>query len=494
MKGRKFYTAILAFSLPLIGALQALAQGGSLVGTVRDHLGKPKANMMVIAQGPPGQQTSQTDEQGNYALKELKAGQYVAGAVQIIEMKWLGATSTDMHFVRIENDKESRLDIVVGGPRKVYGKVTLKGKPQEGLVVSIQYPVKRIMATKTSRTASDTTDKSGQYEIENVQPGQYMLSVVKVDSMTQHSRLFETEIQLTNENLQKDIKLPEGKISGRVLDAGTLQPIEGARVTLERKQAGTVQEAALQKMGSYTVGGESTDAEGKYSFSIVEDDVYNVVGSKEGYAPQGLTAAVENSKGPASLDFSLASGEPISGRVMWSDPSRPVRQIFLTARDSSGRAVYLKKIGLSEAGEYETEELSPGEYAISVDAKGYASATKKVKVRAGPENKADFGLTPGGTLLIKAIDDKGSPIPGIFVELIDEQGDFFIGFFPDTKELMKLGFEAILREDGVDVSHNLPEGKYRAKVGALDYEDQHVTVSVHEAEQTERTVTLRRSR
>ena len=251
MNRKHFYTAILVLSLLLVGAFQALAQSGSLVGTVRDFSGKPRTNMTVVAQGPPGQQTSQTDEQGNYALKELKAGQYVAGAVQIIEMRWLGATRTDMHFVRIENNKETRLDIVVGGPLKIYGKVTLKSEPQAGLMVGVEKSVKAIAATKAQIEAVVRTDEEGHYEIEGLQPGPYMLSVVKVDSMTQRSRLFETEIQLTNKNLQKDVELPEGEISGRVLDAETLEPIEGARVTLERKQAGTVQEAALPKVVLY---------------------------------------------------------------------------------------------------------------------------------------------------------------------------------------------------------------------------------------------------
>ncbi len=239
---------------------------------------------------------------------------------------------------------------------------------------------------------------------------------------------------------------------------------------------------------------ESTDAEGKYSFLMVEGDVYHVVASKEGYAPRGMTATVKDSKDPTNLDFSLGLGETLYGRVMWSDPSRPVNRMFLSARDSGGRAVYSRIVRLSEGGKYEAQELAPGEYVMSVDAKGYASATQKVKVRAGSENKADFALTPGGILLIKAVDDNGSPIPAISVELMDEQGDFFLGFFPDFREVMKIGFEAVLREDGVDESRNLPEGKYRAKVSALGYEDQHITVSVREGEQTETTVTLTKSR
>ncbi|NQT84622.1 carboxypeptidase regulatory-like domain-containing protein, partial [bacterium] len=290
------------------------------------------------------------------------------------------------------------------------------------------------------------------------------------------------------------IELPEGGISGKVVDAETRKPIEGARVTLERTEAKDVQSAAMSKLGMFVGGGENTDSEGKYSLSIVEDGAYYVVASKEGYAPQALTATVRNSKGPSDLDFSLSSGETLSGQVTGSDPERPIKQIFLSAKDSDGRPAYSKKISLSEGGAYEATGLAPGEYVVSVDATGYASASRKVTVRSGSDNRADFVMSAGGTLIVKAVDERGNPVRGPQVELMDEQGNFFLGFFPDLNELMNMGFEAISREDGLDVSRNIPEGKYRVKVGALGYEDEFVNVTVREGEETQETVTLRKSR
>jgi len=103
-------------------------------------------------------------------------------------------------------------------------------------------------------------------------------------------------------------------------------------------------------------------------------------------------------------------------------------------------------------------------------------------------------MSAGGTLIVKAVDERGNPVRGPQVELMDEQGNFFLGFFPDLNELMNMGFEAISREDGLDVSRNIPEGKYRVKVGALGYEDEFVNVTVREGEETQETVTLRKSR
>ncbi len=470
-----------------------LSQGGSLVGTVRDLSGKPIANGMIVAVGPGGMKMGQTDEQGKYALRNMKEGVYTAGAMEVSDMTGGGVGQASMHFVRIENDRETRLDIVAGGPRKVYGKVTLKGEPQAGLMISVQTSGKATAATKRQSQATDKTDEEGQYEIDNLQPGEYGLAVVG-GAPGASNILFQTEFVLADDDLEKDIELPEGGISGKVVDAETRDPIEGARVTLEGTEAKDIQSAAMSKLGMIRGGGESTDAEGKYAISMVADGLYYAIASKEGYAPQALTATVRNSKGPSNLDFSLSSGETLSGRVTGSDPERPVKQVFLSARDSDGRPVHAKKLSLSEGGEYQATGLAPGDYVVSVDAVGYASASRKVTIRSGSDNRANFSMTAGGTLTIIAVDERGNAVVGAQTEIMDERGNFFLGFFPDLQELMNMGFESIMREDGVDVSRNIPEGKYRVKVGALGYEDEFVNVGVREGEETTETVTLRKTR
>ncbi len=469
-----------------------LSQGGSLVGTVRDGSGKPVAGTIIFAVGAGGTKVTQTDKEGNYAITNLKEGNYAAGAAETA-----GTTGTtgrsDSHFVRIENDKETRLDISLGSGPKLYGRVTRKGEPQEGLIVSIQSSPSTIMATKSTKSASAETKADGNYEIQNVVPGQYGLTVMKLVG-TSPTRLFETELEVADSDLEKNIELPTGQIAGKVTDAEARQPIEGAKVTLEPSRARSAQEAFMSKLALYVGGAESTNSEGKYAFDVVSDGVYFLVASKDGYAPQALTAEVRGSQGASDADFSLSKGAMLSGRVTGSDASRPVTQIHLSARDSAGRAVYSKSLTLSETGEYQAAGLAPGDYVVWVDARGYASAMKRVKVSSGAENRADFVLTSGGTLVTRAVDERGRPIPGAYTEILDEQDNFFVGIFPDLKDMMNIGFEAASRVDGVDISKNIPEGKYKVKVSAYGYQDEVVNVTVRDGEQTEQSVTLRKSR
>lgn len=472
-----------------------LSQGGSLVGTVRDTNGDPIAAKMIVAVGPGGTKMTQTDEAGNYALKNLKEGVYTAGAIEIstVTAPRVGASAAEMHFVRVENDKETRLDITVGGPRKVYGKVTLKGEPQADVIMSVQSSTKATAATKSQRQGTDTTDENGDYEIANLQPGEYSLGAIRIVSMMP-APLCSMEITIGDNDLKKDIELPEGGISGKVVDAENRKPIEGATLTLEGTKATDIQQAAIAKLGLAMGGSATTDAEGKYAFSIVEDGTYHVIAKKDGYAPQSLTATVRNARGPSDLDFSLSTGETLSGRVTFSDPSRQPKEIHLSAKRTGGGTVYGQRLSLNEDGEYTATGLAPGEYAVSVDAIGYASGSQKVTIRSGGGNRANFALTAGGTIVIEVVDERGQPISGPTVELLDEQGAFYLGFFPDLKELMNMGFEAVARTDGLDISRNVSPGNYRAKVGALGYEDETVNVTVREGEETREKVELRKIR
>jgi protocatechuate 3,4-dioxygenase beta subunit len=470
-----------------------LSQGGSIVGTVRDLSGTPLPKRMIVAVGPGGQKLGQTDELGKYAFVNMKEGVYVTSCVEVTPGMQMTASRADTYFVKVENDKETRQDIVVGGPRKIYGKVTLKGDPQSGLMIMAQTSQKAMTVTRTQKQASDQTDEDGNYEIDNLQPGEYRLIALRIASAMPRP-LFETNVTVAAKDLEKDIELPEGGLSGKVVDAETRRPIEGAQVSAQEIKGGDAETAMMAKLGLSGLGGETTDAEGKYTLSTLEDGEYAVVASKDGYASLGLSAEVRNSRGPSDLDFSLSKGETLTGEVEGSDPSTPIKMIFLSVKDSGGRSVYSKRLTLSASGEYQAESLPTGECEVSVDAKGYASAKKTVRISAGSDNRADFVLTAGGTLIIKAVDDRGDPVQGAQSELKDDQGNLFLGLYPDLQELMNMGFEAIMREDGVSISEHIPEGAYQVTVTAFGYDDAHVNVSIREGQGAEETVTLRKKK
>jgi RNA polymerase sigma factor (sigma-70 family) len=450
-----------------------LSQGGSLVGTVRDHGGKPIADVDVHAVCVLMQKRARTDEEGNYAITGLKEGRYSAGVSEVSTRTHTGR-SEDFN-VQIEDGRETKLDIVIGGPLRVYGKVTIGGEPLLGVKVVLSSSPRMTMARKSDVTASDHTDPNGHYEIGDLKAGEYVLFVV--DTSTR------TKVLLVDEDVEKNIEIPEGSIAGRVIDAETGRAIEGAKVGLQRSQARDFREAWSLKRGY--LPSDRTDPEGRYKFSAVEDGEYFLVASKEGCAPQGATAEVQNSEGPSDLDILLSKGTILRGRVTGSDPSQPIREIFLSARDSHGAMVYSKKINLTPGGEYETDALTPDEYTISVEAKAHAPAVKKTRIVAGGNNRADFMLPVGGTLIVRAIDHRGILVPGARANVVDEAGNFWLTFFPHTE---------LTLEEGVTAVPNISEGRYRVEIDILEYQHESLDVTIREGDTTDVSVRLRRSR
>ncbi len=457
---------------PLTNLTIKLSRGGRLVGTVRDQSGKPMAGVEVHAVCVLMQKRARTDKEGNYVITNLKEGKYSAGVAEV-STSTLGRS--EHYEIQIENGKETRLDIVIGGALKVHGKVTRGGQPQAGLEVVLQSSLKTGVATKSFVTASDKTDPDGYYEIGNLKPGEYTLIVTSVP--------LRTEIVLADADVEKNIQLPEGGISGRVLDAETGKPIEGVKVGFQPRQARDLLEAYNLKRGYRP--SDTTDSEGRYKFSGVEDGLYFVLAEKDGYAPQASSAEVHNSQGPSDLNLLLSRGTTLRGRATGTDPSRPVQEIFLSARDSNGLIVHSGNMNLTPDGEYETAVLSPGEYAISVEGKGYAPATKKVRVVAGADNRADFVLPAGGTLILRVVDDTGNLVPGVQRKVLDEEGNYWLPFFPATEDTW---------QEGVSVTPHLSAGEYRVELSAPGYRDESLNVIVREADTTDMTVRLKESR
>lgn len=461
---------------PVTNLTIKLSRGGRLVGTVRDRSGKPIADADVYAASALMQKGGRSDEKGSYAISGLKEGKYSAGVAEV-STSTLGRS--EHYEIQIENGKETRLDIVIGGPLKVYGKVTRGGEPQAGVEILFLSSVKTVAATKSYVQLGAQTDGNGYYEIGDLKAGEYTLIATSVP--------LRTEIVLADANVEKNIQLPEGGISGRVLDAETGKPIEGAKVALQLRRAANIWEARPLKDAGFRFKPPShtTDPEGRYELSAVEDGVYFVVASKEGYAPQAWSAEVKNSKGPSDLDFLLSGGTTLRGRATGSDASLPVQEIFLSARDSNGAIVHSGKTNLTPDGEYETAVLSPGEYTISVEGKGYAPATKKVRVVAGADNRADFVLPAGGTLILRVVDDTGNLVPGVQRKVLDEEGNYWLPFFPATEDTW---------QEGVSVTPHLSAGEYRVELSAPGYRDESLNVIVREGDITDMTVRLKESR
>jgi len=164
-------------------------------------------------------------------------------------------------------------------------------------------------------------------------------------------------------------------LMGRVIDANTSKPIEGAIVTVDGIS-------------------DITDAEGKYELALKPGD-YTITVSADEYEPQEKNTSI-NPGEVIVLDFTTEQGSItgevdtdgvelrsgfLTGGVIDAETSKPIKGAVVTVDGSSVETNSEGKFHLS---------LPPGQHDVSISAKGYLIESKQVEIN--PEGTEELFL------------------------------------------------------------------------------------------------------
>jgi protocatechuate 3,4-dioxygenase beta subunit len=238
------------------------------------------------------------------------------------------------------------------------------------------------------RQASARTDDSGSYTLAGLQDGTY--TVGAVSSLTSGMASKRTTITLTSDQ-SLDIAFPSAGISGQVVEADSKAPLPDASVTIAAQDA---------TGGPTRTLGASTDSNGQFSFTNLDEGPYALTASKPDYqlAQRNVTAAEEGTEG---LVVELSRGAGIAIKVLDGVYGIPLRGVMVRVLDGQGSSVYgPASITLDSSGQGEIPSLPPGGYTVIADASGYAPTRRDGVVVPSPA--VTLALTPGGTVLIQS--------------------------------------------------------------------------------------------
>ncbi len=267
---------------------------------------RPQSGLFVIAMPDPpqpnvGRSSGQTDDNGSYALEGLNDGNYQVtvngqGVSYRREFAVSGDTSGDIALPTIS----------------VTGTVTESGSgiPLEGVTVQAQTG----RETQTFAMKQGTSDSSGHYFIDDVDPGSYLLTAQKADYQEKSQNL-----TVGSDDAQADFALDRG--TGLGIQAGdglTGLPLRGISV-LAYGAGGTVAFS----------GTVSLDSSGRGELASLGPGVYSLYVFSNGYSPRSFPSVQVPSP---TLAVALTPG----GRV----EVRPAVPIAGRIVDSSG-AIYL---------------------------------------------------------------------------------------------------------------------------------------------------------
>jgi len=286
-----------------------------------------------------------TDANGNYELSYFDTGTYT---VEVYLNNNLTASSSS---VSVTDGSTTDQDFSAAGG-SISGNVTDSS--------STAISGAKMMAAGTNGIYETTTDASGDYEIEKLPAGDYVVTVETSDLVG--IRLIDVTVTSGQETANQDFELETaGKISGTVTNSSQ-QAIEGAMVFAIRD--GDENDANVVRIAS------TTDSNGNYTIDHLRAGTHKIYSTADNYVSEidtniTVTAGQTNS----GNDFSLGtSGGSISGTVYESDGTTPIPGAIVSAISD---AHSFGTVIADSNGEYTLELLQAATYVIGAYTNGF---------------------------------------------------------------------------------------------------------------------------
>lgn len=391
---------------------------GSISGTVVTQGNAPIAGAKIeVERGGVLIASVLSDADGNYLITGLAPGSYT---IQVT----VDGFQHNVQGVIVLPDQESTTDFSLEpNPGDIAGTVTelLSGLPIAGATVEVQTgnnASTESIGIKSTLVFTTRTDALGNYLIENIAPGSYVISVHAKDYQNEIKGVIviADETSTVNFELQKD----PGSISGTVTNALTSDPLPSAVLALDLSGA-VISQAFTDAFGNYTL----TDiAPGSYIIRVAVD----------GFETKVLGVIVEpNLETP--VDFALSPNPGAITGVVTNLTSDPIDGALVIV--SQGSTTVVSALTDSD-GKFVLTGLAPGVYVIQVKAKDFQNVVQGVSVVSNQTTSVDFQLVANpGSIKGRVVTTEGESIPGAVVALdlsgtavasafVDDLGNYLI--------------------------------------------------------------------
>jgi protocatechuate 3,4-dioxygenase beta subunit len=310
---------------------------------------------------------------GEFRIEGVRPGRIVVAAYTRVGQGYRSARPLEIDLAVGET---ARVEIEFVEGNVVRGVVTLGEMPLAG--ASIRF---RPKDTYAGGYVSTRADADGRYEAVGLVDGDYRVTVSEPGS----NRWFETGYQVRGP-AEFDIHFDEGKIEGRVVEAGTRKPVSGATVSVEAGSPGSV-----SLMTSTAV----SDDDGRFVILSAVKGSLRVTARKEGYGAVVRELASDGTVSGVELEMARSSGTKLY--VVDARDGRALLPV-VTSYDLSGNALMTDRFQSMDQGAVMID-LVPGQYLLEIGAGGYAARRVRVTV---PSNTLRVALTPGGRLVMRA--------------------------------------------------------------------------------------------
>lgn len=390
------------------GVLITIPRGVALTGKVTDRNGAPLSGVAVeavesssdqfggmrrmviaMAQNDRGDDLTRTSSDGTYRL-QVKEGTYD------VVFKREGFSAKTVRGQAITASAPP-VNVTLEPGVEITGRVVRGGAGIEGVNVN---------AMSQDGMESATTGPDGSFRLEDLTPGQMMLTANKREDFVQQVR------PVTAPARDVVIEIPPGvRVSGRVFDKTTKAPVSAfqAGISTSRSGGGMV-------INTPPMLKAFTSDDGSFTLESVPPGPMSLVVMAPGYTAARLpTMTVEEGKPVTDLEVAMDTGVKLTGRVTGPDGAGLGG---VTVREDMGdrmRNMMRLAGGMDSTtvtdprGEYTIEALAAGEKSFAFSRQGYLTETKTITLTSGTA-RLDATLTTGVRLTGTVMSEGGGPV------------------------------------------------------------------------------------
>lgn len=390
---------------------------GTLKGVVRDAMGRPVPFALVQLSGVG---MARTNAQGQYSFVNVPVGIHQL-TVRQSGMKPKSSQVTVAAQTNVEARTQfAAADAITRGRQSlihVSARTVLRGTvldnqthPLDGAKISV---------IQSETTVSVLTAPAGTYELRNLKPGFYIVSVYKVGYqvarqtvMLKASATEQRNFQLSPIASAAVNKLIKNAIVSRGEVRGVVRTQIGAPIAnalIEVRPEGR----------PFLIARTLTNSKGEYALRLAEGG-YNLKARQQSFQDGNNTVSVR-AGGATRSDFELRQTRTsTTGTAVGTTTLRPPvilkGQLAGRVTDGNGKPVAEAIIALQRQrrtttdrdGNYTVAQLTPDSYRITVIKDGFTAEEKTIDVRGGISTRQDFVLkTAGGARQVGRLPNAG---------------------------------------------------------------------------------------
>jgi protocatechuate 3,4-dioxygenase beta subunit len=255
-------------------------------------------------------------------------------------------------------------------------------------------------------SASVTTDGSGQYFVDSLAPGNYVITFAAEGRGTKTVGAYVQSDETTTLNVS--LKRLVGVLSGIVSSDGV--SVSGAKIDVVSNNI-VIAKTVSDENGEYTINGLSPGR-------------YTIIFTADGYSTVTLGALIENNQ-TFLLNAELQSlFGALSGNVT-DNVGNVLPGTVILVKNSDSDVLVARRV-IDPGGNYLVTDLNPGSYIVSASLANYQTLLGGAIITAGDTSELDFILAPNPSSIIGTVINLATNTPiineSIKIQLVDSNG------------------------------------------------------------------------